>query len=302
MVHKPASKKRSGSEGAIPEPTEKNKQPGDPAPNSDAGSPDLMLSAARSLISMIMICAESVSMLLRHDHVDTEKLNDLAYRGSGMCDDFTHMEVHSVAPYTDDPTKPLVERWSMRLATTVTRIGTLLGGLSNNDPKAASIIQRVPGSSRLREEWATDLSSLALEAERFLDEIDAIISHQELAHVAAQYPKVPIDPFAKSSRRPPCSPEPAKTDPGAGSPFGKPDGWTRKELVSQANHDGQVCSNSTFDKIRIAASIPSGSKGGKGAQRRYSVADLHKLIDSARRGRFQKGKEIAVAWAQLLPE
>lgn len=88
-------------------------------------------------------------------------------------------------------------------------------------------------------------------------------------------------------------------------PVPKPDGWTRAELIDQANHnDGggsKTLSGTTFDRIREAAGIPPGKKGGAGAQRRFSVAQLRKLIDAAEVGTYRSGPKIAAAWRDLLP-
>ncbi|MEM1331476.1 MAG: hypothetical protein AAGG07_13045 [Planctomycetota bacterium] len=85
-------------------------------------------------------------------------------------------------------------------------------------------------------------------------------------------------------------------------PVSKPGGWTRKELVDEALEFGAKCSNSTFDSIRKAAEIPAAEKGGRGAQRRFSNADLRKLIAAVESGRFRSGETIAAAWRQLLDE
>lgn len=85
----------------------------------------------------------------------------------------------------------------------------------------------------------------------------------------------------------------------------KPDGWTRAELIDQANHDdgegAKTLSGTTFDRIREAAGIPSAEKGGVGAQRRFSVAQLRQLIDAAEAGTYRNGSNIAAAWRELLP-
>ena len=96
-------------------------------------------------------------------------------------------------------------------------------------------------------------------------------------------------------------------------PVPKPAGWTRAELIAQANYDddndgdddghkGMTLSASTFDTIRASASIPAATKGGGGAQRRFSVADLRRLIDAVERGNFRKKEKIAKAWRLLLPK
>ena len=81
----------------------------------------------------------------------------------------------------------------------------------------------------------------------------------------------------------------------------KPDGWTRAELIAQARHDSAACSETTFDTIRKAAEIPPAEKGGAGAQRRFSVAQLGRLIAAAEAGKFRGREKIATAWRELLP-
>ena len=84
----------------------------------------------------------------------------------------------------------------------------------------------------------------------------------------------------------------------------KPDGWTRAELVAQANHNDEngvkTLSPSTFDNIRKAAGITPSARGGAGAQRRYSVIQLRQLIAAAETGNFLRGKKIATWWGELL--
>jgi len=84
-------------------------------------------------------------------------------------------------------------------------------------------------------------------------------------------------------------------------PLYKPDGWTRGELINQAHAFNVSLSPSTFDNIRKAAGIKPSERGGRGAQRRYSIAELRKLIRTAKTGRFRNGPHIASAWADLLP-
>jgi len=88
-------------------------------------------------------------------------------------------------------------------------------------------------------------------------------------------------------------------------PVSKLDGWTRAELIKQANHDdgegSKTLSQKTFDRIRAVAKIPSAARGGAGAQRRFSVANLRALITAAEVGRFQKGPKIAAEWRKYLP-
>lgn len=116
------------------------------------------------------------------------------------------------------------------------------------------------------------------------------------------------------SQAPPASPgTPDSGGTGSGEPVLKPDGWTRSELIDQANHDDghaiETLSATTFDRIRIAAGVPSAERGGVGAQRRFSVGDLRKLVRVAETGGALKGRDwksrngskIAAAWLKLLP-
>ena len=41
---------------------------------------------------------------------------------------------------------------------------------------------------------------------------------------------------------------------------------------------------------------------GAGTQRRFSIADLEKLIKAVEEGKYLKRREIALAWIQLLPQ
>ena len=119
------------------------------------------------------------------------------------------------------------------------------------------------------------------------------------------------DPIVPSSGAPIARTTPEV--PPQSHPVPKPDGWTRAELIAQANHDdgdgSKTLSGTTFDRIRNAAGIPSAEKGGVGAQRRFSVAQLRKLIDAAEVGgtleerswKPRNGQRIAEAWRELLP-
>jgi len=84
----------------------------------------------------------------------------------------------------------------------------------------------------------------------------------------------------------------------------KPDGWTRRELIDQANHDdgegSATLSGTTFDRIRERANIPPALKGGRGVDRRFSKASLRKLIAEAERVSGQKRRRIAERWRELL--
>ena len=113
--------------------------------------------------------------------------------------------------------------------------------------------------------------------------------------------------FAASLFRPGNEAEPtvsaSGTDQSTATTSGavsKPDGWTRGELIAQAEEFEAQCSASTFDNIRKAAEIQPAERGGAGAQRRFSVAELHKLIAAAENGNYRSGKQIAEAWRALL--
>jgi len=81
----------------------------------------------------------------------------------------------------------------------------------------------------------------------------------------------------------------------------KPDGWTRTELIAQAQASDAQCSASTFDSIRKAAGIPPAEQGGKGARRRFSNAQLRELITAAEAGKYRTGRTIADAWREPMP-
>ena len=82
----------------------------------------------------------------------------------------------------------------------------------------------------------------------------------------------------------------------------KPAGWTKSELIEQAKEYDASISPSTFDRIREAAGIASAERGGRGQQRRFSNAQVTKLIKAASTSRFRSGPEIARAWSGLLGE
>lgn len=79
----------------------------------------------------------------------------------------------------------------------------------------------------------------------------------------------------------------------------KPDGWTRGELVAQAQERSSL-SATKFDSIRKAAGIEPGERGGRGQQRRFSNAELRALIQTVTANRFRNGQKIAAAWRELL--
>lgn len=118
---------------------------------------------------------------------------------------------------------------------------------------------------------------------------------------------------------------PTKSDPAAGSklsdmstkvtgpdahddgfgkegPVPKPDGWTKSELVSQARDAAGSFSNTTFDNIRNKADVAPSERGGGGQQRRFSRAELRKLIAAIEDGNFRKKAEIAASWGELLAQ
>jgi hypothetical protein len=76
----------------------------------------------------------------------------------------------------------------------------------------------------------------------------------------------------------------------------KPGGWTKKELIDQADVSATV-----FDRIRKAASVKPSEKGGRGTQRRFSNAELRKLIAAVEAGTYRSKREIVKAWSELLP-
>jgi len=83
------------------------------------------------------------------------------------------------------------------------------------------------------------------------------------------------------------------------NPVPKPDGWVKADLVSQVKEALGAFSSSSFDTIRKASGVSSSEKGGKGQQRRYSRAELGKLIRAVKAGRFRNKDKIAQAWQDL---
>lgn len=81
----------------------------------------------------------------------------------------------------------------------------------------------------------------------------------------------------------------------------KPAGWTKKELVDEAKEQTSF-SATVFDEIRKQTDVKAAEKGGKGQQRKYSKADLRKLIDAVEAGTFRYRVQIAAAWRGLLGE
>lgn len=78
----------------------------------------------------------------------------------------------------------------------------------------------------------------------------------------------------------------------------KPAGWTAAELVDIADTNA-----TTFRRIRAKAGLKASPKGGKGAQRRYSRADVASLIDAAVSpdgSQFRYGRDVAEKWHALL--
>lgn len=90
------------------------------------------------------------------------------------------------------------------------------------------------------------------------------------------------------------------THPGITVP--SPDGWTRSELVAQAREGAGSFSPTTFDRIRVAAKVEPGKAGGEGQKRRFSIAELTKLINAVENGTFRYKADIAKSWRKLLPQ
>jgi hypothetical protein len=113
------------------------------------------------------------------------------------------------------------------------------------------------------------------------------------------------DLFRAFESRPKRGKRPAKESRERVAPVTKLDGWTKQELISQAKTEWEGFSGSTFDRIRDAAEVAGGPKGGRGAHHRYSTREVSKLIDGAeRRGRELGNAEyalVASAWRQLIP-
>jgi len=80
----------------------------------------------------------------------------------------------------------------------------------------------------------------------------------------------------------------------------KPGGWTRKELVEQAQTTTSF-SSTVFDRIRVSAGVKAAEKGGKGQHRRFSIGELRKLIKAVEAGTFRYRVEIGATWRELLP-
>ncbi|MEM1167386.1 MAG: hypothetical protein AAGI30_13980 [Planctomycetota bacterium] len=85
--------------------------------------------------------------------------------------------------------------------------------------------------------------------------------------------------------------------PPGGPPVRKVNGWTRAELCEHAS-----ISASTFDTIRKDAKVASASRGGGGAQRRFSPAQLDRFIAVVEEGSFHKAGDITAQWRELLAE
>jgi hypothetical protein len=81
-------------------------------------------------------------------------------------------------------------------------------------------------------------------------------------------------------------------------PVRKPGGWTKKELIEEADKD--VLSATVFGRIRNDAGLAPGERGGKGQQRRFSKSDVRKLIKAVEAGTYRAKKEIAKAWRELI--
>ncbi len=81
----------------------------------------------------------------------------------------------------------------------------------------------------------------------------------------------------------------------------KPGGWTRKELVDEAKEKVPF-SATVFDKIRRAAAVKPGERGGSGAQRRFSKSELRELIKAVEDGPFRYKLGIVSAWHELLAD
>lgn len=91
-------------------------------------------------------------------------------------------------------------------------------------------------------------------------------------------------------------------DPGVrqGGPVYKPDGWTKAELLGQANEGDKLLGTTTFDTIRRKAKVAAAPKGGAGPHHKYSKADLRKMIIEIKSRAYRNQAAIARAWAELL--
>ncbi|MCH7791557.1 MAG: hypothetical protein IID31_04665 [Planctomycetes bacterium] len=84
------------------------------------------------------------------------------------------------------------------------------------------------------------------------------------------------------------------------APVYKPDGWTKSELVYQADDAAGSFSPSTFDAVRKAAHVEAGPKGGAGPHHRFSRAELGAMIEAIESGTFRNRQPIGAAWRELL--
>jgi hypothetical protein len=92
----------------------------------------------------------------------------------------------------------------------------------------------------------------------------------------------------------------ASGSPDQSGPVPKPDGWTKGDLRAQAAVSIGGLSDSTFTKMLKAAGFESAERGGKGAQRRFSKADVRKIIKAVKAGRWRNSDKIAKSLEELL--
>ncbi|MEM1330158.1 MAG: hypothetical protein AAGG07_06320 [Planctomycetota bacterium] len=103
---------------------------------------------------------------------------------------------------------------------------------------------------------------------------------------------------------------PAAEDPRPGvqdraGPVAKLDGWTKLELITQANSDDSgdrvaTLSNTAFDRIKNLSPIERSERGGRGQQRRFSIAELRLLISAAESSSNRQKARIVRRWRELL--
>jgi len=81
----------------------------------------------------------------------------------------------------------------------------------------------------------------------------------------------------------------------------KPGGWTKAELVAEAKERTKL-SGTVFLRIAKQAKLKPSERGGRGQQRKYSKAELRKLMAAVKSGPFRYKDDIAAAWRELLGE
>jgi hypothetical protein len=89
-------------------------------------------------------------------------------------------------------------------------------------------------------------------------------------------------------------------EPVSSKPVYKPGGWTKAEIVEHIADCTGSFSPSTFDNIRESAAVRTSPRGGKGQQRRFSIAELKKLKTAVEDGRYRNRAAICKAFDELI--